>query len=82
MTKKESSEPVSYLSYNEALAGLFAYDDIEGLVGVVTQHKNGGAIRCRLPSYIVVTLIDEIKSLRERVGGYEQKPDVPDVDEE
>lgn len=65
---------MSNLSYREALAGVLDRDDIEGLVGVIDQHKGWGATMCRFRSHIPVLLVDEIKRLREMVGGYENKP--------
>lgn len=65
---------MSNLSYIEALFGVVDEQDMEALVGLVDNHKNWGAFSCRLPSHIVVRLVDEVKRLREQVGGYKSVP--------
>lgn len=65
---------MSNLSYVEVLFGVVDPQDVEGLVGLVDNHKNWGAFQCKLPSHVIVRLIDEIKALREKVGGYKTLP--------
>ena len=64
------------LSYAEALYGLIDEQDLEAMVGLVENHKNWGAFKARLPSHIVVNLIEEIRRLREIEGGHKQIPDL------
>ena len=64
------------LSYYEALYGIVSDNDVEALVELVKSHKNWGAIMARLPSDIVVSLVDEIKRLREAAGGYKRIPEM------
>jgi hypothetical protein len=70
---------MSKLSYVEALYGIVSEDEMEAVVGLVENHKNWGAITARLPSHIVVNLVEEVKRLREQVGGYKQIPDLDQV---
>lgn len=65
---------MSNLSYVEALFNVVSEDDMEGVVGLVENHKNWGAFRARIPSHILVNLVEEIKRLREAAGGYKQVP--------
>ena len=65
---------MSNLSYIEALYGVVGEDDMEAMVGLVENHKNWGAFKCRLPSHIIVNLVEEIKRLRELQGGYKTLP--------
>lgn len=67
------------LSYMEALYGVVSEDEMEGMVSLVENHKNWGAVIARLPSHIIVNLVEEIKRLREQVGGYKQVPNLDDV---
>jgi len=70
---------VSYLSYLETLVGVVSPEEIEGLVGLVDTHKNWGAFRVqRMASSTVVSLIDEIKRLRELAGTYKTVPEGAD----
>lgn len=62
------------LSYLEALTGVVEPDYMEPLLQLVDNHKNWGALIARLPSHVVVNLVDEIKRLREQVGGYKSIP--------
>lgn len=76
---------IQHLSIAQVLDGVVQPDDIEGLQGLVEQHKNWGAFSCRLPSYIVVNLIDALRVLREHGAGYyatsEEYPTDPDLAE-
>lgn len=63
------------LSYLETLLGVVDEQDLEALIGLVDNHKNWGAFQCKLPSHLVVRLVDEIKRLREQVGGYKKVPE-------
>ncbi len=67
---------MSNLSYIEVLYGVVDPQDIEGLVGLVMAHKDWGQFTSKIPSHIVVRLIDEIKRLRELAGGYKTVPDM------
>lgn len=58
------------LSFKQVLDGVVSEDDIEPLQNLVMQHKNWGAFSCKLPSYIVVSLIDTIRLLREHGAKY------------
>lgn len=62
------------LSYIEALFGVVDEQDLEAMVGLVENHKNWGAFQCKMPSHVIVRLVDEIKRLREQVGGYKSLP--------
>ncbi len=64
------------LSYIEALYGVVSEDDMEAMVSLVENHKNWGAVTARIPSHIVVSLVEEVRRLREKVGGYKQIPDL------
>jgi hypothetical protein len=67
------------LSYVEVLVGVVSEDEIEGLVGLISAHKNWGAFRVQnLHSHTVVLLIDEIKRLREAAGKYKSVPSLPE----
>ena len=64
------------LSFAKVLEGIVQNDDIPGLQSLVDQHKNWGAFTVRVPSYIVVGLIDALRVLREHGAQYyEQRPD-------
>jgi len=65
---------MSNLSYAEALAGVVEPEFMEPMLGLVDNHKNWGAVMARLPSHVVVNLVEEIKRLREQVGGYKTIP--------
>jgi hypothetical protein len=58
------------LSIPAVLDGVVESGDIEGLHNLVMQHKNWGAFTCRVPSYIIVNLIDTIRLLREHGARY------------
>jgi hypothetical protein len=58
------------LSLEQALDGVVEADDIPGLVNLVMQHKNWGAFACRVPSYVIVRLIDTVRLLREHGAEY------------
>lgn len=64
------------LSYYEALYGVVSDSDAEALVELVKNHKNWGALRSRIPSEIIVALIEEIKRLRQEAGGYKRIPEM------
>lgn len=64
------------LSYLEALSGVVAQDEMDALLGLIEGHKNWGAFRAKVPTHIIVNLVEEIKRLREKVGGYKQLPDL------
>lgn len=68
------------LSYTEALRGIISADDMEGMLGLVENHKNWGAFSAKMPSYIVVALVDAIKRLKEDATGPAE--DYPDGDED
>ncbi len=70
---------MSNLSYIEALYGIVSEDEMEGVVSLVENHKNWGAVMARIPSHIVVNLVEEIKRLREQVGGYKKIPNLDDL---
>jgi hypothetical protein len=59
-----------FLSYQKTLEGVVLHDDIEPLVHILEQHKNWGAFSCKLPSYIVVNLIDALRTLRQHGAEY------------
>ncbi len=70
-----------YISYTDALDGVLSKEDAEAIVGLMEQHKNWGGLRGRVPSYVIVALVDEIKKLKEQqlnfykthgVKGYER----------
>ena len=67
------------LSYLEALTGVVSENELEGMVGLVQGHKNWGAFMTRIPSHIVVNLVEEIKRLREKAGGFKSLPNLPDI---
>jgi hypothetical protein len=57
-------------SYRQTLNGVVQNDDIEPLLHIVEQHKNWGAFSCKLPSYIIVNLIDALKTMRDHGKEY------------
>ena len=64
------------LSYVEVLYKVVDEEHMEPLLALIEIHKNwGGQPMARLPASVVVNLIEEIKRLREQVGGYKQIPD-------
>lgn len=65
---------MSNLSYVEVLFGVINEQDMEGMLGIVENHKNWGQFAVRIPSHLVVSLVDEIKRLREAAGGYKTVP--------
>lgn len=65
---------MSNLSYAEALAGVIEPEFMEPMLGLIDNHKNWGATIARLPSHVVVNLVEEIKRLRELSGGYKTLP--------
>lgn len=62
------------LSYIEALFGVVDPEDMEPLIGLLENHKNWGAFKAKIPSHLIVRLVDEVKRLREQVGGYKTLP--------
>jgi hypothetical protein len=77
------------ISYREALQGVVIPDDVEGMVNLLEQHKNWGAFTAKMPSYIVVSLVDTVKRLKEEaMAAYLPEPpealdnDVEDGDDE
>jgi hypothetical protein len=58
------------LSYSQALDGVLDAADVEGIVALVDQHKNWGQVTGRVPSYIIVKLVDEVKRLKEQQLSY------------
>ena len=56
------------ISYREALQGVVIPDDVEGMVNLLEQHKNWGAFTAKMPSYIVVSLVDTVKRLKEDIA--------------
>jgi len=58
------------LSFKQVLDGVVSEDDVDGLQNLVLQHKNWGAFSCKVPSYIIVNLIDTIRLLREHGAKY------------
>lgn len=65
---------VANLSYAEALAGVVEDEFMEPMLALVDNHKNWGAVMARLPSSVVVNLVEEVKRLREEIGGYKTIP--------
>lgn len=65
---------MSNLSYLDTLNGVIDPEFMEPMIGLIDNHKNWGATMARLPSHIIVNLVDEIKRLREKVGGYKTIP--------
>ena len=55
------------ISYREALSNVVSPDDMDGILNLLEQHKNWGAFGARVPSYIIVNLVDKIKSLKEEI---------------
>ena len=70
------------LSYLEALRGLVHDEDMEAMIGLIESHKSWGAFRAKLPTYPVINLVDEVKRLRQEVGGYKVIPDMKAMDDE
>ena len=70
------------LSYLEALHGLVHEEDMEAMIGLIDSHKSWGAFRAKLPTYLVINLVDEVKRLRQIVGGYKVVPDLKAMDAE
>lgn len=68
------------LSYAEALFGVVSEEEMEPMLALIENHKNWGAILARLPSHIIVNLVEEIKRLREQVGGYKTIPPMETID--
>lgn len=71
---------MSNLSYAEALFGVVSEEEMEPMLALVENHKNWGAVMARLPSHIVVNLVEEIKRLREQAGGYKTLPPLESLD--
>jgi len=62
------------ISYTQALDGILSKEDAEGVLGLLERHKNWGAQNARIPSHILVALVDAVKKLKEgAVGYYETK---------
>lgn len=57
---------MSTISFAEALKGVVESDWVEALDHLVREHKNWGAFTARVPSHVVVLLVDEIKRLKEQ----------------
>lgn len=70
------------LSYRAVLTDVVTKDDIDGMLNLIEQHKNWGAFTARLPSYIIVLLIDHLKTLKEQVAGFYAQPEPEDLGEE
>lgn len=64
--------PEVRISYRDALAGLMQAEEVEHVVRLLDEHKNWGAFSARLPSYILVNLIDALRSAREQLASYSQ----------
>ena len=64
-----------FISYAKALDGVVDSDDIEPLVSILEQHKNWGAFKCRVPSYILVRLMDAVRDLRQHGAEYYETQD-------
>ena len=64
------------LSYAEALRGLVAEDELDAMLGLIESHKSWGAFRAKMPTHIVIALVDEVKRLREQVGGFKTIPEI------
>jgi hypothetical protein len=58
------------LSIPQVLDGVISADDIAPLVQLVEQHKNWGSFTARIPSYIIVSLVDTLRVLREHGARY------------
>jgi hypothetical protein len=70
------------LSYTDAIRGIVNAEDVEGLLGLVENHKNWGAFSAKMPSYIVVSLVDAIKRLKEEASGTDdEKVEVLDLED-
>jgi hypothetical protein len=67
---------VSNLSYYEALKGVVEDENMDAIVGLIESHKNWGAFRAKVPSHLIINLIEEIKRLREKVGGFKVVPEI------
>lgn len=63
------------LSYMEALVGLVSEDEMDAMLGLLESHKSWGAFRAKIPTHIVVNLVDEVRRLRTQVGGYKSVPE-------
>lgn len=57
-------------TYQATLSGVVQDEDIEPLLHILEQHKNWGAFKCRVPSYIIVNLIDALKTMRDHGKEY------------
>jgi hypothetical protein len=70
------------LSFAQVLDGVIEADDIPGLENLCLQHKNWGAFAVRVPSYVIVRLVDTIRLLREHGAAYyvtsEGRPSSPE----
>lgn len=66
-----------FLSYQKTLDGVVNPDDIEPLVSLVEQHKNWGAFKCKVPSYIIVRLIDALREMRQHGAEYYETQEAP-----
>jgi len=75
---------IARISYHDTLRGIVSADDLDGMVNLVENHKNWGAFKARLPSYIIVQLVEAIKELKQQVEDFNYKPepeDFPDLDD-
>jgi hypothetical protein len=68
------------LSYLEALHGLVHDEDMEAMIGLIDSHKSWGAFRAKIPTYLLINLVDEVKRLRQIVGGFKVVPDLEAMD--
>ena len=65
------------ISYEAALDGVIeSPEDLAFLAQLVRDHKTWGAFQSRVPSYLVVNLIDALKALKEDQLGYYPHPEV------
>ena len=78
----------NFLSHAEALEGVIEAEDIGPMVDLLQQHKNWGSFKARVPSYILVRLMDAIRDLRQHGADYydtdegeseDETDDQPDV---
>ena len=71
------------LSYRNTVELLFDDEDtISGLCRIVDENKNWGQFNVRIPSWVIVTLIDGYKSLAEQQLGTHVPVVVDDEDDD
>ena len=78
-----------FMSHEKALEGVIEKEDIAPMVDMLQQHKNWGSFKARVPSYILVRLMDAIRDLRQHGADYydttdneeaaDEKDDFPEV---